>query len=246
VAAGAYLKTIEADARPCLRRGARNDALTSPYRRPRREAARSQARTRGARQAERSEALDLIESRISRGGGLGCVARLSAVLVTLVVADISSGGPTSRRSRRAIRLPDTRQTGEGRQSADGSTSADSQAAESSTGSGPWQRPPLALGWLGRVLSIFRPGTCPAPRTRGRLSRHAAQRAERPKKQLGDISNLLVAKVALAYASRLAGLHIPVRDVARDHDHDGRGALWGHTRPQRRALAAVRVHLTCGQ
>ena len=155
MAAGAYLKTIEADARPCLRRGARNDALTSPYRRPRREAARSQARTRGARQAERSEALDLIESRISRGGGLGCVARLSAVLVTLVVADIASGGPTSRRSRRAIRLPDTRQTGEGRQSAAGSTSADSQAAESSTGSGPWQRPPLALGWLGRVLSIFR-------------------------------------------------------------------------------------------
>jgi hypothetical protein len=92
VAAGAYLKTIEADARPCLGRGARNDALTSPYRRPRREAARSQARTRGARQAERSEALDLIESRISRGGGLGCVARLSAVLVTLVVADISSSG----------------------------------------------------------------------------------------------------------------------------------------------------------
>jgi hypothetical protein len=140
VAAGAYLKTIEADPRPCLRRGARNDALTSPYRRPRREAARSQARTRGARQAERSEALDLTESRISRGGGLGRVARLSAVLVTLVGADISSGGPTSRRSRRAIRLPDTRQTGEGRQSADGSTSADSQ---------------VALGWLGRVLSIFR-------------------------------------------------------------------------------------------
>jgi hypothetical protein len=41
-------------------------------------------------------------------------------------------------------------------------------------------------------------------------------------------------------------HIPMRDVARDHDHDGRGAHLGHTRPQRRALAAVRVHRTCGQ
>jgi hypothetical protein len=71
--------------------------------------------------------------------------------------------------------------------------------------------------------------------------------ERPKKQLGDISNLLIAKVALVYASRLAGLHIPVRDVARDHDHDGRGALWGaHVPSETRPRCCTRSSHTCGQ
>jgi hypothetical protein len=135
----------------------------------------------------------------------------------------------------------------GRTHADGSTSADVAASgcllQARAG---WPATSIGPRMAGASAVGLPRGDLLCTEDAGKAEPAQLNPAERPKKHLSDISNPSRCEGCTGLREPPCRALILVRDVVRDHDHDGRRARWGHTRPQTCALAAVRVHQTSGQ